>query len=133
MEVITSQLLFATSLICIKNVSKEIFTNVTCVVLDMLVEVEDIKDVIKVDVGKVVRVVVLSIGVLLLVALVVVVGVVDSFIGSNDIDNVVVAVVVGVVDSFIGSDDINNVVVVVVVVGGGGRGGGGGGVGVVGV
>ena len=94
MEVITSQLLFATSLICIKNVSKEIFTNVTCVVLDMLVEVEDIKDVIKVDVGKVVRVVVLSIGVLLLlVALVVVVGVVDSFIGSNDINNVVVAVV----------------------------------------
>ena len=119
MEVITSQLLFATSLICIKNVSKEIFTNVTCVVLDMLVEVEDIKDVIKVDVGKVVGMLVLSRDVL--VTAVVLVGVVESFIGRNDVvavvegndvveTGVVAASVVVVVESFIGRDDIIAVV-----------------------
>ena len=99
---------------------KKIFSNVTCVVLDMLVEVEGIKDVTKVDVAKGVGVVVLSKAVVVtkdVALVVVVVGVVESFIGSDDVDAVVVAiVVVGVVESFMGSDDIDAVVVVVVVV-----------------
>ena len=101
------------------NLCAQISTNVTCVVVDMLDEEEDIKDVIKVDVGKVVGMVVLSRDVL--VTAVVLVGVVESFIGRNDIvavvegndvveTGVVAASVVVVVESFIGRDDIIAVV-----------------------
>ena len=85
----------------------------------MLDEEEDIKDVIKVDVGKVVGMVVLSRDVL--VTALVLVGVVESFIGRNDVvavvegndvveTGVVAASVVVVVESFIGRDDIIAVV-----------------------
>lgn len=101
------------------NLCAQISTNVTCVVVDMLDEEEDIKDVIKVDVGKVVGMVVLSRDVL--VTAVVLVGVVESFIGRNDVvavvegndvveTGVVAASVVVVVESFIGRDDIIAVV-----------------------
>ena len=101
------------------NLCAQISTNVTCVVVDMLDEEEDIKDVIKVDVGKVVGMVVLSRDVLK--TAVVLVGVVESFIGRNDVvavvegndvveTCVVAASVVVVVESFIGRDDIIAVV-----------------------
>ena len=101
------------------NLCAQISTNVTCVVVDMLDEEEDIKDVIKVDVGKVVGMVVLSRDVL--VTALVLVGVVESFIGRNDVvavvegndvveTGVVAASVVVVVESFIGRDDIIAVV-----------------------
>ena len=82
-------------------------------------EEEGIKDVIKVDVCKVVGMVVLSRDVLVIA--VVLVGVVESFIGRNDVvavvegndvveTGVVAASVVVVVESFIGRDDIIAVV-----------------------
>jgi len=90
-----------------------------CVVVDILDEEEGIKDVIKVDVCKVVGMVVLSRDVL--VTAVVLVGVVESFIGRDDVVAVVegsdvvetgfvAASVVVVVESFIGRDDIIAVV-----------------------
>ena len=104
---------------CVAKICAQISTNVTCVVVDILDEEEDIKDVIKVDVGKVVGMVVLSRDVL--VTAVVLVGVVESFIGRNDVvavvegndvveTGVVAASVVVVVESFIGRDDIIAVV-----------------------
>ena len=101
------------------NLCAQISTNVTCVVVDMLDEEEDIKDVIKVDVGKVVGMLVLSRDVLM--TAVVLVGVVESFIGRKDVvavvegndvveTGVVAASVVVVVESFIGRDDIIAVV-----------------------
>ena len=120
---------------CVAKICAQISTNVTCVVVDILDEEEEgIKDVIKVDVCKVVGMVVLSRDVL--VTAVVLVGVVESFIGRNDVVAVVegsdvvetgfvAASVVVVVESFIGRDDIIAVVeeegvvemVVVIVVG----------------
>ena len=105
---------------CVAKICAQISTNVTCVVVDILDEEEGIKDVIKVDVCKVVGMVVLSRDVL--VTAVVLVGVVESFIGRNDVVAVVegsdvvetgfvaASVVVVVVGSFIGSDDIIAVV-----------------------
>ena len=120
---------------CVAKICAQISTNVTCVVVDILDEEEEgIKDVIKVDVCKVVGMVVLSRDVL--VTAVVLVGVVESFIGRDDVVAVVegndavetgfvAASVVVVVESFIGRDDIIAVVeeegvvemVVVIVVG----------------
>ena len=105
---------------CVAKICAQISTNVTCVVVDILDEEEEgIKDVIKVDVCKVVGMVVLSRDVL--VTAVVLVGVVESFIGRNDVVAVVegsdvvetgfvAASVVVVVESFIGRDDIIAVV-----------------------
>lgn len=105
---------------CVAKICAQISTNVTCVVVDMLDEEEEgIKDVIKVDVCKVVGMVVLSRDVL--VTAVVLVGVVESFIGRDDVVAVVegsdvvetgfvAASVVVVVESFIGRDDIIAVV-----------------------
>ena len=105
---------------CVAKTCAQISTNVTCVVVDILDEEEEgIKDVIKVDVCKVVGMVVLSRDVL--VTAVVLVGVVESFIGRNDVVAVVegndavetgfvAASVVVVVESFIGRDDIIAVV-----------------------
>ena len=101
------------------NLCAQISTNVTCVVVDILDEEEGVKDVIKVDVGKVVGIVVLSRDVL--VTALVLVGVVESFIGRKDVvavvegndvveTGVVAASVVVVVESFIGRDDIIAVV-----------------------
>ena len=120
---------------CVAKICAQISTNVTCVVVDILDEEEEgIKDVIKVDVCKVVGMVVLSRDVL--VTALVLVGVVESFIGRDDVVAVVegsdvvetgfvAASVVVVVESFIGRDDIIAVVeeegvvemVVVIVVG----------------
>ena len=105
---------------CVAKICAQISTNVTCVVVDILDEEEEgIKDVIKVDVCKVVGMVVLSRDVL--VTAVVLVGVVESFIGRDDVVAVVegsdvvetgfvAASVVVVVESFIGRDDIIAVV-----------------------
>ena len=105
---------------CVAKICAQISTNVTCVVVDMLDEEEEgIKDVIKVDVCKVVGMVVLSRDVL--VTALVLVGVVESFIGRDDVVAVVegsdvvetgfvAASVVVVVESFIGRDDIIAVV-----------------------
>ena len=105
---------------CVAKICAQISTNVTCVVVDILDEEEEgIKDVIKVDVCKVVGMVVLSRDVL--VTALVLVGVVESFIGRNDVVAVVegsdvvetgfvAASVVVVVESFIGRDDIIAVV-----------------------
>ena len=107
-------------LCCVAKICAQISTNVTCVVVDILDEEEEgIKDVIKVDVCKVVGMVVLSRDVL--VTAVVLVGVVESFIGRDDVVAVVegsdvvetgfvAASVVVVVESFIGRDDIIAVV-----------------------
>ena len=105
---------------CVAKICAQISTNVTCVVVDILDEEEEgIKDVVKVDVCKVVGMVVLSRDVL--VTAVVLVGVVESFIGRDDVVAVVegsdvvetgfvAASVVVVVESFIGRDDIIAVV-----------------------
>ena len=105
---------------CVAKICAQISTNVTCVVVDILDEEEEgIKDVIKVDVCKVVGMVVLSRDVLVIAG--VLVGVVESFIGRNDVVAVVegsdvvetgfvAASVVVVVESFIGRDDIIAVV-----------------------
>ena len=105
---------------CVAKICAQISTNVTCVVVDILDEEEEgIKDVIKVDVCKVVGMVVLSRDVL--VTALVLVGVVESFIGRDDVVAVVegsdvvetgfvAASVVVVVESFIGRDDIIAVV-----------------------
>ena len=105
---------------CVAKICAQISINVTCVVVDILDEEEEgIKDVIKVDVCKVVGMVVLSRDVL--VTALVLVGVVESFIGRNDVVAVVegndavetgfvAASVVVVVESFIGRDDIIAVV-----------------------
>ena len=105
---------------CVAKICAQISTNVTCVVVDMLDEEEEgIKDVIKVDVCKVVGMVVLSRDVLVIAG--VLVGVVESFIGRDDVVAVVegsdvvetgfvAASVVVVVESFIGRDDIIAVV-----------------------
>ena len=104
----------------VAKICAQISSNVTCVVVDILDEEEEgIKDVIKVDVCKVVGMVVLSRDVL--VTAVVLVGVVESFIGRDDVVAVVegndavetgfvAASVVVVVESFIGRDDIIAVV-----------------------
>ena len=94
----------------VAKICAQISSNVTCVVVDILDEEEEgIKDVIKVDVCKVVGMVVLSRDVL--VTALVLVGVVESFIGSDVVERgVVAASVVVVVESFIGRDDIIAVV-----------------------